>query len=170
MRIRSIPLRIVVVSCVLPWLVFCGDGEREPGPDESAPEMAADTERARIDTAGAIYGGGGIANGQPMPSAERAGGIPPYPNAVVWVRAPRDTSKYLSLEAFTPDSVDRVIAFYDSLLPGWTRTKAPETMIYERPDEGAAVTVQPWEGDELPPEVGEALKKARTAIGTAWPR
>ncbi|MDX1623442.1 MAG: hypothetical protein R3199_05635 [Gemmatimonadota bacterium] len=174
MRIRAIPLRLLVVACTVPWLAFCS-GEQELDPGESPRDVSADTAkvdeaRARIDTAGAVYGGGGIANGGPMPPAEQAGGIPPYPDAVVWTRAPRDTSEYRSLEAFTPDSVRRVITFYDSLLPGWTKRKAKDTVIYEKPGEEAAVTVQQWDGDKTPPGSAEPLKRANTAIGTAWRR
>ena len=103
-----------------------------------------------------------------MPPADEAGGIPPYPGAVVHVRAPRDQPDMRSLEAFTTDPYETVVAFYDSALSGWTRVIDDEVILFHSGDDSAAVTVMPWTAEEVPEGQAEIFYRARTAIGAAW--
>lgn len=103
-----------------------------------------------------------------MPTAAEAGGIPPYPGAVALARTPEDEPGMRSLDSFTTDPYETVVAFYDSALTGWTRIIDDEVILYDPGDDSAAVTVMPWNGDEVPEGQPEILYRARTAIGTAW--
>lgn len=111
---------------------------------------------------------GPIENGAPMPPAVRAGGVPPYPGAVVWMRVPRPPSEFHALESFTPDSFLQVVAFYDSTLSTWRRTVAKDAVHYHRDPNIATVIVSPWEGGDVPEDGPRPLREARTSIGMAW--
>lgn len=110
---------------------------------------------------------GFVPNGSPMPAAETAAGIPPYPNAVVHVIQPRRSEVHY-LEAFTPDPWEVVVDYYTRRLTGWTMVRAEDTVIFEQVPDRAAVTVQPWELENAPAGQPEVLTRARTAIGAAW--
>lgn len=160
--------RTVLIRGLAPLLVLalvpsaCGGGSEETAPDAPPPDsaLAGDPGPATLLPAGR--------NGGPMPPVEEARGIPPYPNAIVHVRLPRNTPGMRSLESFTTDPWETVVAFYDSALPGWTRVVDDEVVIYDSGGDSAAVTVMPWNGDEVPAGQAEILYAARTAIGTAW--
>ena len=74
-----------------------------------------------------------------------------------------------SFEAYTPDEWTRVVAWFDSQLgpPAWSRKQAEDMVIYEKGDE-AAITVSPWQAEELRPGAPEYMQGAQTAIGAAW--
>ncbi|MGH7543041.1 MAG: hypothetical protein ACREK7_03810 [Gemmatimonadota bacterium] len=109
-----------------------------------------------------------VANGEPMPAALKAAGIPPYPGATVWMVNPAPASTY-RVNAFTPDPKERVVAFYQESLPGWRmiRTRNDIVVFQKEPDQ-AAITISDWDGSVLEPGAEEVLREARTAIGTAW--
>lgn len=112
-----------------------------------------------------------IPNGSPMPDASRTG-IPPYPGAIVYARYPRSAPGIQSMEAFTPDSWAVVEAHYDTVLgPRWTKTDAEDTTVYEKGEDEAAITLSPWNPEDLPGDEADhpdVLRNARTAIGAAW--
>lgn len=101
-----------------------------------------------------------------MPAATDAGGVTPYPDAIVHMRSAR-RSPYFIMEAFTPDSWEDVVAFYEDSLIGWAREEAGDMVIFELDDQ-AAVTISPWEYQSVPPGSPQVLQNARTAIGAAW--
>jgi hypothetical protein len=109
-----------------------------------------------------------VADGQPMPAARDAAGIPPYPGATVWMVNPAPASTY-RVNAFTADPKERVVAFYQESLPGWrmVRTRNDIVVFQKEPDQ-AAVTVSDWDASKLGPGDADVLRGARTAIGTAW--
>jgi hypothetical protein len=109
-----------------------------------------------------------VADGQPMPAAGDAAGIPPYPGATVWMINPAPASTY-RVNAFTGDPKERVVAFYQESLPGWrmVRTRNDIVVFQKEPDQ-AAVTISDWDGSKLGPGGVDVLRGARTAIGTAW--
>jgi len=111
---------------------------------------------------------GPVANGDPMPPPERAGGAPPYPNAVVWMRWERPPSEFHAIEAFTPDSFLQVVAYYDVALADWRRTVARDAVHYHRDPNVASLIVAPWEGQVIPEDGPVPLRQARTSIGLAW--
>jgi hypothetical protein len=146
------------------------------GSDDDAPAAAstdsvavvsAPPSAAAPDTAVTLVGS--LPEGGPMPPAESAGGIPPYPGASVRT-ARAQSSEMRSFEAYTPDEWTRVIAWFDSQLgpPAWTRLQAEDMVIYEKGDDEAAITVAPWEGERLQPGVAEYMREARTVIGAAF--
>ena len=167
-----------MIACILVPAVgvsACGDdppADRTPPTDPPA-ETAPPTESA--DTTAAEGGDdvtllAEVPNGSPMPDASRTG-IPPYPDAIVHTRFPRDRPGISSFEAFTPDSWAVVEAYYDSTLGSrWVKTPAKETTIYEKGDDEAAITLTPWNPDDLPPNIDHppVLRNARTIIGVAW--
>ncbi|MGH7570774.1 MAG: hypothetical protein ACREMK_02885 [Gemmatimonadota bacterium] len=106
-------------------------------------------------------------DGEPMPAAEAAAGIPPYPGATVWMLS-RTPSSTFRVQAFTPDSWDRVAAFYKDSLPGWRMVRAKDVIIFQKEPDQAAITISEWDYGVLPPSAPEALREARTAIGTSW--
>lgn len=108
-----------------------------------------------------------VANGEPMPPAETAGGIPPYPNATVYVRN-REPRTMRRLEAFTFDSWDRVVEFYHQELPTWTYRQAQDTAVFTKEPDQASIVISPWDYQDLPDDAPEVLRRARTAIGAAW--
>lgn len=108
-----------------------------------------------------------VPNGQPMPPAELAAGIPPYPNATVYVRQPAPRSSHW-VQAFTFDTWDQVTAFYEENLPGWKVTKQATVVVFEKEPDQAAITISPWAYQVLPDDAPRVLREARTAIGTAW--
>jgi hypothetical protein len=109
-----------------------------------------------------------VADGEPMPAAREAAGIPPYPGAIVRMINPARASTY-RVNAFTPDPKERVVAFYQESLPGWrmVRTRNDIVVFQKEPDQ-AAITISDWDASKLGPGDAEVLKGARTAIGTAW--
>lgn len=108
-----------------------------------------------------------VPNGEPMPPAEEAGGIPPYPGATVWM-ASRAPSSNHRVTAFTPDPWDRVSAFYQESLPGWRMIRTKDVVVFQKEPDQAAVTVSPWGSADAPRNAPEVLRSARTAIGIAW--
>ena len=109
-----------------------------------------------------------VVDGQPMPAARDAAGIPPYPGAIVRMinRAPASTYR---VNAFTPDPKERVVSFYRESLPGWRmiRTRNDIVVFQKEPDQ-AAITISDWDASKLGPGGADVLRTARTAIGTAW--
>ena len=136
-------------------LAACGGSK---GTGEAAEQPAAE-EGARL---------GPVANGDPMPPAERTGGAPPYPNAVVWMRWERPPSEFDAIEAFTPDSFLQVVAYYDVALADWRRTVAQDAVHYHLDPNVASLIVSPWEWQAIPEDGPETLRQARTSIGLAW--
>ena len=146
------------------------------GSDDDAPAaVSADSfgavspasSAAAPDTAVTLVGS--LPEGGPMPPAESAGGIPPYPGASV--RAARaQRSEMRSFDAYTPDEWTRVVAWFDSQLgpPAWSRLQAEDMVIYEKGEDEAAITVAPWDGERLQPGVAEYQREARTVIGAAF--
>ncbi len=146
-------------------------GDRS-GSEAETEDPAPDTLEARDatdETTGATLTGE-IPSGGPMPESAPAG-IVPYPGAVVHSRYPRSQPGIQSVEAFTPDSWAVVEAFYDSTLGReWKKTAAEDMTVYEKGADAAAITLSPWNGEELPEDVDapDVLRNARTAIGAAW--
>ncbi|MGH7550025.1 MAG: hypothetical protein ACREMD_09980 [Gemmatimonadota bacterium] len=107
------------------------------------------------------------ANGEPMPAAVTAAGIPPYPGATVWMlsRAPASAFR---VQAFTPDPWDRVAAFYEESLPGWRMVRTKDAVVFQKEPDQAAIMISPWNYGVLPASAPEALREARTSIGTSW--
>ena len=153
--IRLPLVTLVTLVALVAALSSCG-GNGTSG--DAAPEQPA-REGERI---------GPIANGDPMPPAERAAGAPPYPNAVVWMRWERPPSEFEAVEAFTPDSFLQVVAWYDQALADWRRTVAKDAVHYHRDPNVASLIVSPWEGEAVPEGSPDALRRARTSIGLAW--
>lgn len=109
-----------------------------------------------------------VANGEPMPPAEEAAGIPPYPDATVHMRDPRPRP-FRAIQAFTRTPWDSVAAFYEEGLPGWEVIHAEDVVIFRKgPGDQATVTISPWRAEDLPPGAPPVLQQARTAIGAAW--
>ena len=109
-----------------------------------------------------------VANGQPMPPAERAAGIPPYPDAIVHMRDPGPRPFHV-VQAFTPVAWDSVVAFYQERLPEWEMTRAEDMVLFRKgPGDQATVSVSPWRYQDLPLDAPSVLHDARTAIGAAW--
>ena len=151
---RELLIRLLLVALVTALSACNGNG----GPDDAArQEPAQQAEQL-----------GPRANGAPMPPAERAAGAPPYPNAVVWMRWERPPSEFDAVEAFTPDSFLQVVAWYDRALADWRRTVAKDAVHYHLDPNVASLIVSPWEGEAVPEESPEALRRARTSIGLAW--
>ncbi len=156
------PLGVALIGLVALAACARDRGGELPAPVDSAPRVAA-----------SVPGAGGpplpqtVPNGQPMPAAAEAGGIPPYPGATVYVRKPRQSPVIHSLQAFTTDPWDDVVAFYKESLPGWKVTEAHDMTIFEMGDD-ESVTVSPWDAEHVPASEPDALKRARTAIGMAW--
>jgi hypothetical protein len=151
---RELLIRFLLVALVTLLSACGGNG----GSDDGATEQPAQ-QGERL---------GPVANGDPMPPAEQAAGAPPYPNAVVWMRWERPPSEFESVEAFTPDSFLQVVAWYDQSLADWRRTVAKDAVHYHRDPNVASLIVSPWEGEVLPQDSPEALRRARTSIGLAW--
>lgn len=156
--------RIVLALLLAPWLSACGAEEdrssltRETTPAPPAPRTeAADPDRILPP----------VPNGEPMPPAEEAAGIPPYPGATVWMasRAPASTHR---VTAFTSDPWDRVSAFYEESLPGWRMIRTKDVVVFQKEPDQAAVTISPWGSGDVPGNAPEVLRSARTAIGMAW--
>ncbi len=139
----------------------CGGNAGDPAPDPPAPVDTAPADAEPLTLAP-------VPEGEPMPAAEDAGGIPPYPRAVVHIRMPRENPDMRTLEAFTPDPYETVVAFYDSALAGWSKIRDVDVVVYDAGGDRAAVTVSPWEAEQLPAGSPPALTEARTAIGAAW--
>jgi len=157
-------LRPRLLALVLIGALVAGCGDR------IAPGSAVD--RTALEATGAAVDPDTIPqpvpNGKPMPAAEDAAGIPPYPGATVHVRNPRPR-RYRVIQAFTPDSWEQVAAFYEESLPGWKVTKARDMVIFRKePGDQASVTVSLWLYEDLPPDAAQVLRDARTAIGAAW--
>lgn len=151
-------LAVAIVSCLL---AACGGGRPDtasesPSPGTTSPARAADTIQPPIP------------NGEPMPPARDAAGIPPYPGATVWMVDPGPASTY-RVNAFTPDPKERVVAFYQESLPGWRmiRTRNDIVVFQKEPDQ-AAVSIADWDASKLGPGAVDVLTRARTSIGTAW--
>ena len=151
MKIRAILL--LAVACAL---VACGGG------GEPADSGQAAAQEPRADAPGAID------NGDPMPAAAEAYGVPPYPNAIVWTRYERQPSEFHTIEAFTADSFLQVVAFYDSALSEWRRTVAKDAVHYHQDPNLATLIVAPWEGQDVPESGPDELRPMRTSIGLAW--
>ena len=109
-----------------------------------------------------------LENGDPMPPADQAGGVPPYPNAIVWESHPRPPSEFHTFAAFTPDTFLSVVAFYDRSLAEWRRTVAKDAVHYHLDPNVASVIVSPWNGEQLGEGDPRELREMRTSIGIAW--
>ncbi len=153
------------MAAALALALACG-GPRGESPDEAAEGTAAADSLLPDQGEGALLGP--VPNGSPMLPAEQAGGVPPYPGAVVWMRAERNPSEFDAVEAFTADSYPRVVAFYDSALSGWKRSQFADAVTYELESDSSAVSVFPWDGAEVPEAAPAVLKDAHAAIGAAW--
>ena len=150
-------------------MLGCGSDDDAPAAvsADSLGAVSQSPSAATPDTAVTLVGS--LPEGGPMPPAESAGGIPPYPGASV--RATRAQSSAMrSFEAYTPDEWTRVVAWFDSQLgpPEWSRLQAEDMVIYEKGDDEAAITVAPWEGERLQQGVAEYQREARTVIGVAF--
>ena len=156
-----VPLMIAALACGVD-----DDVPDSDMPDSTAPDMAP-AAAAPADSAITLVGT--LPEGGPMPAAENAGGVPPYPGASVHTSRAQ-TEGMRSFQAFTPDEWTRVVAYFDSQLgpPAWKRHQAEDMMIYEKGVDQAAITVSPWEAEELRPGAPEFMQEARTAIGVAW--
>lgn len=172
MRFRLTPR--IALPALLGAALACGGGGNEPPPGEPAPPVADTTPSLAPATApegGEVTLLRAVPDGGPMPEADRVGGVPPYPGAVVHTRHPHDRPDVRSFEAFTADSWAMVEEYYDaSLGPKWTKTDAKDTTIYQKADDEAAITVTPWDPEDLPPGLDHppVLRTARTIIGVAW--
>lgn len=155
---------------ILAAVQACGGGADAPDPvlpDSTLIDVApAAGEAVPEDSAATLVGI--LPEGGPMPAAESAGGIPPYPGAAVRT-AREQTPEMRSFEAYSPDEWTRVVAWFDSQLgpPAWSRKQAEDMVIYEKGDE-AAITVSPWQPEELRPGAPQYMQGAQTAIGAAW--
>ncbi|CAN5272412.1 hypothetical protein BH18GEM1_BH18GEM1_09650 [soil metagenome] len=155
--------RLAIVAVLL---MGCGAGDRSadlPAGDSASGRAAPEARAEESDTLPPP-----VANGEPMPYAEDAAGIPPYPGAIVHLR---DTSPrpFHVIEAFTPDPWEKVAAFYEESLDGWVVTHGVDMMIFHMgPDDQATITVAPWLQQDLPPDAPRVLLQARTSIGAAW--
>lgn len=158
--LNRFPAPLLAPVLVLSLMAACGGGSDAPEP----AAVPADT--LTVPATGPSLDP--VPAGDPMPPAAEAGGIPPYPRAVVHVRVPRDNPDMRSFEAFTPDDYATVVAFYDSALAGWSKTRDQDVVIYDAGEDRAALTVSVWEREQLPEGSPEALTTARTAIGAAW--
>ncbi|HEY7470954.1 MAG TPA: hypothetical protein VIE68_01270 [Gemmatimonadota bacterium] len=159
--------RAVLLPVVLAALACGGAGNV---PDSDAPDsIAPDAAPAAAAADSAVTLVGTLPEGGPMPAAESAGGVPPYPGASVHTSRAQ-TEGMRTFEAYTPDDWMQVVAFFDSQLgpPAWTRLQAQDMVIYERGEDEAAITVSPWEAQFLRPGAPEFMQEARTAIGVAW--
>ena len=162
-RSRALPLALLAFG------LACAGGSDAPDPglpDSTAPDVAPAAGRIAPDTTTLV---GLLPDGGPMPDADRAGGVPPYPGATV--RTTREqTSAMRSFEAYTADDWTRVVAWFDSRLgpPAWSRVQAEDIVVYERGEDEAAITVSPWEPEHLPGEAPAYMRSAHTAIGVAW--
>lgn len=136
-----------------------GDAAREVaagGIDSGRPASVADTLPPPV------------ANGEPMPDADDAAGIPPYPGAIVHMRDPSPRPHHV-IQAFTPDRWETVAAFYEESLPGWETVSAPDMVIFRKgPGDLASLTVSPWQYEDLASDAPAVLREARAAIGAAW--
>jgi hypothetical protein len=162
--IRSFPLPILAV------VLACGGGRDAPDPglpDSTLPDVAPAAGEIVPDSAATLVGI--LPEGGPMPRAETAGGIPPYPGAAVRT-AREQTPEMRSFEAYTPDEWTRVVAWFDSQLgpPAWSRVQAEDMVIYQKGEDEAAITVSPWQPELLRPGAPEYMQRAQTAIGAAW--
>lgn len=171
----SSPPRIVLLVA-LAGALACGRSREASTPRGTVGEPAiGDSLPARAATAShdssATLARPIVPNGSPMPAAARVGGVPPYPGAVVWIRFPHNKTGLRSMEAFTPDPPAAVEAFYDSALGGggpWKKRVAKDMVIYEKGEDQAAITVNPWDAAALPKGSAKPLQEANTAIGAAW--
>lgn len=164
-----LPVRAVLIPLLASLALSCGGLDSSPDnptPDTTATD-AASPGPAAADTTVTLVGT--LPDGSPMPPAENAGGIPPYPGARVHVSR-EQTAAMRSFEAFTPDSLSQVVEYFDSQLgpPAWSRRVAEDMVIYEKGDDEAAITVSPWEPEHLRPGAPAFIQEARTAIGAAW--
>lgn len=168
MTFRSV-LSILSAACIV---LGCAEGDPARAPAAEGDSAVHDD----TDTSASVDSGSNatllppVVDGSPMPSADQAGGVPPYPGAVVHLRTPRDEPGMRVIEAFTPDDWETVIAWYDSTLAGagWGRTEARDMVFYELENDRAAVTISPWEAEHLGDDAPDVLRRARTAIGVAW--
>jgi len=164
-----VPARALLIPLFGSCVLACGaaDDAADAGSPDSAASDPAAVEAATPDTAVTLVGT--LPEGGPMPAAESAGGIPPYPGASVHTSR-EQTGEMRSFEAFTPDDWRQVVAWFDSQLgpPTWSRLEAADMVIYEKGEDEAAITVSPWEPEHLLPGAPEFMQGARTAIGAAW--
>ena len=163
------PVRAYPILLLAALALSCGgrDTPPDPPPSDTTADDAGPRAPAVTDTTVTLVGT--LPEGGPMPSAENAGGIPPYPGARVHVSR-EQTAEMRSFEAFTPDGQEQVVAYFDSQLgpPVWSRRVAEDMVIYEKGDDEAAITVSPWEPEHLRPGAPAYMQDARTAIGAAW--
>jgi hypothetical protein len=158
-----------VSGALLIAMLACGGSDESPD-TSPADSLALDSPArpvAEPDTAVTLVGS--LPEGGPMPPAESAAGIPPYPGARVHTSRAQ-TPEMRSFEAYTPDEWTRVVAWFDSQLgpPAWSRVRAEDMVIYEKGDDEAAITVSPWEGESLQVGVAEYMREARSVIGAAF--
>jgi len=171
----SVPARFLLALFVT--VVSCegagapDDTPAEAGPDDEPPVAVPDTlerEAATGAPAGALLVGE-IPNGSPMPAAERTGGVPPYPDAVVWNRFSRDRPGLRVFEAFSTDPPEEVSAFYDRHLPEWRHVPARDVKLWVREPDQASVSVSEWDHENAFEGLPRFLQEeARTVIGVAW--
>ncbi|HET9582401.1 MAG TPA: hypothetical protein VFP76_06255 [Gemmatimonadota bacterium] len=142
-------------------LAACGSEAPDPAAEAVTPSTTAANEAA--DTIPPP-----VPDGEPMPAATDAAGIPPYPGAIVHMITAAPASTY-RVNAFTRDPKEQVVAFYQESLPGWRMIRSPDDIVvFQKEPDQAAVTISDWDGSVLGPEAEEELRRARTAIGTAW--
>lgn len=137
----------------------CGDADEAAPEDEGAivAEEAPVAERV-------------VPDGDPMPSAD-VSGVPPYPGAIVWRLSPRRASEFDFVEAFTADSVEAVVEFYDERMgPPWRREEFEDAITWTLDPDMGAIFISKWDGSELPADAPEPLRQSRTGIGVSWRR
>lgn len=164
-----ITLVVIAVSCDGAGAPDDPPADARPGDDPRA--VVRDTlepETATGAPSGALLVGE-IPNGSPMPAETRTGGVPPYPEAVVYNRSSRSRPGLRVFEAFSSDPSEEVIAFYDRQLPEWRHVPARDVNLWVREPDQASVSVSEWDRENAFEGLPRFLREeARTVIGVAW--
>lgn len=150
--------RLLAAPTLAYLLAACGGAAPDPAAEPVAPSTAAAADTILPP----------VSDGEPMPAARDAAGIPPYPGAIVHMISAAPASTY-RVNAFTADPQEQVVAFYQESLPGWRMIRSRDNIVvFQKEPDQAAVTISDWDGSVLGPEAEEGLRRARTAIGAAW--
>ncbi len=147
------------MAALVAGALACGGDAEEAAPEETGivAEEAPVAERV-------------VPDGDPMPPAD-VSGVPPYPGAIVWRLSPRRASEFDFVEAFTPDSMDAVVAFYDERMgPPWRREEFEDAITWTLDPDMGAIFISKWDGSQLPADTPEPLRRSRTGIGVSWRR
>jgi len=164
-----LPLVVISVSC--DGTGTPGDRPADPGPGEDPPAAVREAPEtgAPNEAPSEALLVGEIPNGSPMPAAESAGGVPPYPEARVYNRSSRGRPGLLVFEAFSSDPPEEVSAFYNRHLPEWRHVTARDVNLWVREPDQASVSVGEWDYGNAFEGLPRFLREeARTVIGVAW--